>query len=167
MRLPEELRREYLASARYACYAEGRGVSLGQLRVRAMNFGQHWRTPGIIDVDYRVELPRAFFRDLLARELPEYIDDCKKFPDSTEPFEIALREAGWPDAERVCAHKDLSLLALRYYEVELLLEWLRDGIPDEPGYVLNTIDDVGFQDDLCWMTGRGRRSQPGVKYQDV
>jgi hypothetical protein len=131
-----------------------------------MNFGQHWRTPGIVEVDYHVELPRAFLRDLLARELPAYVEDCKLHP-WTDRFEVALRSAAWPDVAPVLDDSELRVLALRYYASDLLSEWLGGGNVDEHGYVLNTIDDVGFRDDLCWVRGRGRRWQARVKYQDV
>jgi hypothetical protein len=31
-----------------------------------MNFGQHWRTPGVVEVRYAIELPRRFLGDLFA-----------------------------------------------------------------------------------------------------
>lgn len=168
MELPATARGRYPEMASCVCLAEGRPVPPEALSVRVMNFGQHWRTPGIVDVDYHVEVPRGFLRDMLARDLPELVADALKFPEDDMPLEAAMRERGWPDADAVPADDTLAVLALRYFAHDILLEWLGDGPPDEePGHVLNTVDRVGVRDGVCWIEGRARRSQPGVKYQDV
>lgn len=164
---PVVVRARYPEVTGASCAAEGARVVPERLSVRSMNFGQHWRTPGVVDVDYRVELPRRFLRDVLARELPGYVDDCLKFPDD-DPFEVALRARGLPGAEGVAADEALCREALWYFARDLLVEWLGDGWPDEePGWVLNTVDRVGVLEGVCWVEGRCRRSQAGVKYQDV
>lgn len=73
MDAPRAVRSRYLAAGQCMYSADGQRASAERLSVRAMNFGQHWRTPVIVDVDYHVELPRDFLRDRLVpnwREIP-------------------------------------------------------------------------------------------------
>jgi hypothetical protein len=138
-----ECRKKYPEAASCTCVAEGRTVSPRALSLRSMNFDQHWRTPGIEDVEYFVELPKRYWMDLVIRELPEYVEDAKKYPDDDD-LETALRLRGWPDAHDVCADSELASLVADHFSHDLLLEWLGDGPPDEePGWVINTIDGEG------------------------
>jgi hypothetical protein len=135
------------------CYVGGKLVKAS---VRRMNFGQSWRTPEIVEADYRVELPRRILDEYLARELPEFILDSKEFPTS-DPFEEALRAADW-NVEPVLD------LALRYFAFEVLLAAFGDGGGD---FILNSVERAGLLKDRCWLEGRGRHAQEGVAYQDL
>lgn len=133
-----------------------------------MNFGQYWRTPGIVDVPYSVELPERYWIELIARELPEHVADAKLFPDPDDEFELALRRHGWPEAREVCAVPELAPLAVLEFAHDLLLEWLGDGPPDEePGWVINTIDGGQIDGDRVRLWGSARRGGIPVRYQDV
>ncbi len=131
-----------------------------------MNFGQHWRTEDIVDVRYSLELPGGFFLDVLTRELPDWIEDSKRFPGGPE-LETALRERGWPTAEQVAADPYLGRLALEHFAHDLLLEWLGDG-PCEAGetYVLNTVDHVAIKSGVPRIEGTARRGGIPMGYQD-
>lgn len=134
-----------------------------------MNFGQHWRTEGIVEVDYRVELPRAFLFDILSRDLPEYIDDCQKHPDPDDRLDRALRGANWPSALEVMERPELTQFFAEYLADDLLAHWFSAGPPArEPGYVLNTVDRVGIADDrVITLEGKARTTEIPVRYQDV
>src|SRR5690242_1473689 len=101
----EELRQTYPEAVSCRCIADGKPITPTALAVRTMNFGQHWRTPGIIDVRFMIALPARFFLDVLARELPEFVQDAIDHPDPDHelPLEAALRQRGWPTAEQVVA----------------------------------------------------------------
>ena len=108
-----------------------------------MNFGQSWRAPGAADVGYRVEVPRAFFLDLLRAELPAYLDDSRRFPDPDSAIDRTLAAAGWPTADEVLARPELANAFAEFFAHELLLRWFGDGPPArQPGFVLNTIERV-------------------------
>jgi hypothetical protein len=146
--------------------ADGRPVKADQLRVRSMNFGQHWRTPEVREVRYGLTMPVAFVAHLLRRELPEYIQDCIKFPGS-EPLEAGLRRKEWPDADQILDDPELCALALKWIAHGCLLEWLGDGEPEEsPGYVINTVDLSERQGAVVRFAGTARAADQPVKYQD-
>ncbi len=133
-----------------------------------MNFGQHWRTLGIREVPYSVELPHRFWRDVLARELPEIVEDAKKFPEDDGELEAALRVRGLPAVMDEKTALDLAPLFVRHFAHDLLLEWLGDGPPNaKPGWVINTIDAVVVDVDRVRISGTARRDDVPVRYQDV
>ena len=145
--MPEEfsaaLRARYPDASRCACVVSGRSCAPDRLTVRTMNFGQPWREPGADDVAYRVEVPRAFFLDLLRAELPAYLDDSRRFPDPGSAIDRMLAAAGWPTADEVLARPELANAFAGFFAHELLLRWFGDGPPARvPAFVLNTIERV-------------------------
>lgn len=133
-----------------------------------MNFGQHWRTGGIETVSYSVFLPRPYFVDWLRRMLPGYVGDSVNIPDPSSELESALRARDWPDPEGVLENARLAELALSSFAPELLLEWFGDGEPvGQPGFVMNTVDAVGFRDGSPRIAGSARKAGISVKYQDA
>lgn len=147
--------------------AQGQFIKASQLSVRSMNFGQHWRTPGLPDIRYSIELPLAFVAHVLKRELPIYVADCVQFPDDG-PLEAGLRRRGWPQAEQVLDDLELRVPALQWIAHVCLFEWLGDGEPEvSPGYVVNTIDLWEREGDQIRFGGTARRAGQQVQYQDV
>jgi len=134
-----------------------------------MNFGQHWRTEAIADVDYRIELPRAFLFDLLSRDLPEYVADCKAHPDPECSLDSTLRAAGWPDAGEVMRQPELTRFFAEYLATDLLLHWFGDVEPEGAGgFVLNTVERIDVTDDrVITLEGKARPTGMPVRYQDV
>ena len=137
-------------------------VPLESLSVRSMNFGQAWRTPGVREISYSLQIPMAFFLELLARpeQLPDLIDDTRRFPDPDDPLDRALIDAGYPDAAEAMAHPTLARELARFFAHEALLRWLGDGPPQaEPGFVLNTVDRVEVRAEGILLEGTGRNVQ--------
>ena len=127
-----------------------------------MNFGQPWRTPGADDVEYGVEVPRAFFLDLLRAELPAYLDDSRRFPDPDSAIDRTLAAAGWPTASEVVARPELANAFAEFYAHELLLRWFGDGPPARrPGFVLNTIEHVEADGERVISIGGSARPAEG------
>lgn len=144
-----------------------RPIKAAQLRVRSMNFGQHWRTPGVRDVRYSVRMPLAFVAYLLKKELPEYVEDCVKFP-SEEALEVGLRRSEWPEAAQILDDPGLCSLALAWIAHDCLLEWLGDGEPKEtPGFVLNTVELSEREGEMVRFVGTARQAGQPVQFQDV
>lgn len=143
MEFSAALRARYPDAPRGACVVGGRACAPERVAVRTMNFGQAWRSPGSADVEYRVEVPRAFFLDLLRAELPAYLDDSRRFPDPASAIDRMLAAAGWPTAAEVLARPELANAFAGFFAHELLLRWFGDGEPARrPGFVLNTIERV-------------------------
>lgn len=162
------LRAAYPEAEGCVCTAEGARVPPEAFRIRTMNFGQHWRTPGIVDVAYRAELPAAFLRDLARRELPAWMDEARTFPDEGE-MEDALRAAGWPSPDDAVADRGIAVLVARTFAMDLLGEWFDAGRPTaEPGYLLNTADAVHLAPGGgVIIEGRARRADVPAYYQDL
>jgi len=164
----DECRKHYPEAAGCVCFADGSTVSPQSLSVRSMNFGQHWRTAGIRDVSYSVEFPHRFWLDVVARELPEIVDDARKFPDDDNEIEAALRLRGLPAVIDTKTALELAPLLVRHFAHDLLLEWFGDGPPNaKPGWVMNTIDAVVIEVDRVRLSGYARTDEIAVRYQDV
>lgn len=148
---------------------DGQPVRPGQLTRRMMNFGQHWRTEGIEEVDYSIRLPLAFLREMMEREHPEFVADSLQHPDPDDPYEAAQRERGWPSVPRMLDDPELRRMSVDFYVGELLTWWLGDNGPpaETPGYVLNTVEYAGRDGDCILLTGRARRADRPVRYQDA
>src|SRR5688572_12721852 len=119
-----DVRQRYPALTSYRCVVHGQPSSWERLRVRCMNFGQHWRTPDLAVVRYSVELPHEYFSDFLERELPAWIHDCQQHPGTPEmELETELRKHGWHTAAELVLDPTLANTALAYFADELLGEW--------------------------------------------
>ena len=169
MEFGSKLRAKYADAASCACIIDGEERALGRVSKRTMNFGQRWRTEGVVDVDYRIELPRAFLLDFLTRELPGYIADCQAHPDPECTLDRTLRAANWPDAGEVMTRPELIHFLVEYLAHDLLLHWLGDAEPEgDDGFVLNTVDSVDVTGDrVIALRGKARRTGMPVRYQDV
>ena len=166
---PIDVRQRYLSVVSCRCTVEGRPSSWEQLRVRCMNFGQHWRTPDVVVVRYSVDLPERYFADFLERELPAWVRDCQQHPSESElELETALREHDWPTPAQLLLDPTLATLTLAYFADELLGEWLGDGsLEPGVGHVINTVDHVEIVGGLPRIEGTARRNDRPVRYQDA
>lgn len=168
MQFGRDTRRPFPEEARCVCTAAGTAVDPARLAVRSMNFGQHWRTEGIVDVRYSVELPIRYFVAFLEEVYPEQIRDLQTDGEASLPIDVALAAAGYPSLSSAVADRDLAVLLARYWAHDLLLHWLGDGPgEEETEYVLNTVDGVSCGDASVVLTGLGRRAGVPVRYQDV
>lgn len=169
MEFGSELRAKYADAASCACVIDGQDRSPERVSKRMMNFGQRWRTEKIVDVDYRIELPRAFLFDFLSRELPELIADCQAHPDPECKVDNTLREAGWPDAGEIMSRPELTQFFAEYLANDLLLHWFGDVEPEgHGGFVLNTVDSVDVTGERAiTLRGKARPTGMPVRYQDV
>ncbi|WP_426753816.1 hypothetical protein [Myxococcus sp. Y35] len=143
---------------------EGRRVPVDALRVRTMNFNQHWRTPGIVDVRYEVILPGAYAVALLEGDWAEWVADCQRFPNPDASVERALRALDWPAPSRALADPVAAPLLLMEFAHELLLRWFDDGVPEPPGFVLNTVDEARGAGNDVYLMGRARPHEPRLSY---
>jgi hypothetical protein len=131
-----------------------------------MNFGQHWRTSGIVEVNVELTLPMSYLIDYLDGELPEWVADAIEHPDPTSDLEKALRGAGFPSAKALLDDEHTTRLALDFFAHDLLLRWLGDGPPSlSPGFVLNTATARRRIEGVPLFEGVARKSGP-VRYQD-
>lgn len=153
--------------------ADGRPVVPGQLKLRLMNFGQHWRTEGITEVDCTVDVPLALLAEEMEREHPDFVEDSLAHL-SDDPYEQALRARGWPPVAEILDDPELLRMAAAWYGTGVLGRWIGDawsgGGPtaERPGFVLNSADFRGCEGGLLRFGGRARRAGVmDVRYQDV
>ncbi|RYZ14237.1 MAG: hypothetical protein EOO70_07835, partial [Myxococcaceae bacterium] len=119
------------------------------LSVRTMNFGQHWRTPGVVQVRYEVILPGAYAVALLEQDWADWVEDA---------------QLNWPNPAHALADAVTAPRVLDHFAHELLLRWFDDGVPSGPGFVLNTVDAARMVGPDVFIEGRARSHIPGVPY---
>lgn len=132
-----------------------------------MNFDQHWRTSGIVELEYRVGLPRGYVRARLAGDYEEYVEECRRSPDDANALDAALAKGGFPSLDEALAAPDIALPLLDFYRVELLQGWVGGGPTDALPYVLNTVDRWNAEDGVYWAEGKCRPPAAGLTYQDL
>ena len=134
-----------------------------------MNFGQLWRTDGILPVKYIVTLPSTLFDDFVNAGLPEIVDDMRMHPDPNDEYERLLRKFDWPsDAEAIRSDDYLLQSTLEWFAHDMMLRWFGDGEPDgKPGFVFNTVESTTFNDGNPVISGSGRHAGIDVVCQDV
>jgi hypothetical protein len=164
---PSAVRARFTSGRSWACSADGEPVDASRLSVRSFNFGQHWRTAGIVDVGCTVEVPRAFAVEVIAATLNGYVEDYRQFPGD-DPLEAALRAKGWPGAEAIVADPALHGEMFAAWGHEMLLVWLGDlETRDTPGWVINTLESGTVAGDVVTLRCTARRAGHPVRYQDV
>jgi hypothetical protein len=165
---PAAVRARYPDAHRCRNVVEGRPCAPERITIRTMNFGQHWRTEGIEEVAYRVEVPLAYAEDVVREHVADYVQDSREHPDPDDAYDRALAAAGYPDTARVLATPELRDPLLGFFRYEILGFWLGAGEPDrQPDYVLNTVERIDVREGRVAYTGTARRSGIPVRYQDV
>jgi hypothetical protein len=164
---PAAVRARFASGTSLNCTAEGEPTDASQLSVRSLNFGQPWRTAGIVDVGCTVALPRAFAVEVIAATLDGFVDDYTRFPGD-DPLEAALRARGWPSADAIVADPALHEPMFAAWGHEMLLQWLGDlETKATPGWVINSIVSGSVSDAVVTIECTARRAGIPVRYQDV
>ena len=151
------------------CYVDGDAVSKEQLRVRTMNFSQHWRTPNAQEAKYLVVLSDALIAQVLGREWREFIQVVSEEPDpeGDPPVFQVMYGREWPDPASALAETAVAPLVLEWFAHSLLLECFGDGRPDaSPGFVINTAE-VASLNGRWVLQGLVGRAETLSAYQDV
>ncbi len=164
---PTHVRARYPKSGQYL--VEGMPACASQISLRTMNFEQHWRGEFIEEINYQIQLPRAWFVECVSNSWDEYIEDARLDADKSkaEPSELdsVLIEHGFPPLEQALSNPSISPLIAEYFAHDTLLRWFGDGPPDEmPGYVLNTIDSTVLTASHLSLSGTGRMHRKGGSY---
>jgi hypothetical protein len=153
--------------------ADGLPVRPAQLKLRTMNFGQHWRTEGITEARYSIVVPLAVLAEEMEREHAGFVADAVAHPED-DPYERAQRERGWPAVPEMLADAALLRMSAEWYGMEVLGRWLGDAWPERavptaeaPWFVLNTAEFQRREGDLLRFDGQARRAGQDVRYQDV
>ena len=163
---PEAVRSRYPAGSYTAA---GNPVSVDQLKVRTMNFGQHWRGEAVVNLPYSFRLPLQLGIDILDWQLPEYIADSQEFPDPEGLMERLLKKENWNTSGTYYLKEGSLLLRqmlLEYYAHEMLLQWLGDGSLEVQGYIINTCDQIEIEGEEIVIQGHCRQSGSSTAYQD-
>jgi hypothetical protein len=163
-----QLRSGYPDAVGCVCTAEGRPVDPSALSVRSMNFGQHWRTEGIVDVECSVEMPRAWLVDFATREWASIVEDAQRFPEDDTALDAALRARGWPAPDVAIAEDEVARHAAEWLAYDLLEAWL-GAVETSAGerWVINRIVDVRIRSDVVHVAASGRRDDRPVMFQDL
>lgn len=148
------------------CTIDGERVPMDRVHVRVMNFGQHWRTEGIVEATYRLRIPLACVLTFLERTLPERVADARAFPDDRDSFEHELARREWPDAGTIVSDERLLLLLVETLGYDFLLHAV-DKEASVDDFVLNSVDMRRVDSAHVVLEGRCRRPAERVGFQDV
>ena len=141
-----EIVRSRYPSGSYA--VANKPVTVDQLKVRTMNFGQHWRGEDVVNHPYTLGLPLQLGIDILDWQLPEYIADSLEYPDPEDLMEQLLKKENWNTSGAYYLKEGPLLIRqmlLEYYAHEMILQFLGDGDLRGKGYIINTCDYVEIQ----------------------
>ena len=147
----------------------GTTVSIERLKVRTMNFGQHWRGEAVISLPYTFKLPLQLAIDIVNWLLPEYVEDSKEYPDPEDLMEQLLKQEGWNTDGQYLLTEGPELLRqmlIEYYAHDMLMQWIGDGSLEQDGYVINSCDLVEIHGDQLVIEGKCRASGTSAVYQD-
>lgn len=152
----------------------GQSKPLDAFKVRTMNFGQPWRTAGIVDVAYEASIPIMCLGAVMYDQHADLIADCIAIPDDVRgAYELALRDRGWPSADVVLNDAQLCALALQHYAHDTLLQFESFIALDTRGelpypWVLNTVTSADIRGGLAVVRGMARPPRPpgAVQFQD-
>lgn len=163
---PETIRSRY-QKGHYA--VEGKAVEVDQIKVRSVNFGQPWRGEEVENLPYEIKLPLQLAIDIINWQLPDYVADARQFPDEQSLLDRLLAESGWiTDAEQLMktGSELLRQMVLEEYAHEMISQWFGDGQLSKEGYVLNSCNEVGLEDEFINIKGYCRKTGSSSAYQD-
>lgn len=149
---------------------DGTKLASEDIRIRAMNFGQHWRTEGVQSFPYEVKLPLAYVIDYLNTQLEEYVTDAIDDRDEEDEMDNLLMAEGWPtDAQKLLLNTSerLIYLTMDFFGFEILLHWFSDGHAPDHGAMINSFDKFTIDRDYLIIGGQCRKSGFPVRYQDI
>lgn len=164
----EEIRNRYRLKSQQ--HVNGKPLEAKLVKTRTMNFGQHWRTEGIIDYPYEIRLPFSYVVDFVNSLLPEYNEDAQNDPEVDNELDRLLAGHNWSeDAEFLLTNTTnrIQYLLIEYFVYEMLLHWYTDSPVGEDGCVINTYDTLAIADGYVFVNGLCRNSGIPVVYQDV
>ena len=153
------------AVSRHECRVGDECLGASAFTVRELNFGQHFRTPGLPRARYEVRVESALVADFLVDEIRELLVVDREGDDLDE-VERALVERAWPEPLRVFEDPVLgAAVVLRYaYEFVLSCLWTPQG--SAPRWVVNSVDDVSVNSEEVVLRGEVGRADLRRAYQD-
>lgn len=163
----KEIRNRYVQESLQ--HINGKALKPEAVKTRTMNFGQHWRTGGIISYPYEVRLPIHYVIDFINALLPEYNKDAQEVPDKNNELDQLLADYNWSEDAKFLLNnttKSVQQLLLDYFALEMLLHWYTDAPVSENGCVINTHDKLMVIDSFLVIQGLCRKPGISVQHQD-
>jgi len=147
----------------------GKLVAVDRIKVRSMNFGQPWRGEEVENIAYEIKLHLQLATDIINWQLPDYVADARQFPDEQNLLDRLLAESGWiSNAEQLMktGSELLRQMVLEEYVHEMISQWFGDGQLSKDGYVLNSCNEVGLENEFIIIKGYCRNTASSSAYQD-
>jgi hypothetical protein len=154
-------------AARHACFVDGAPILATALTVREMNFGQHFRTPGLPLGRYEVRVDAELVAAFLVEELRDFREmvETEAEADLTV-LERELRARGWPSSREIVADAALGPAVVRQFAYELVLSFLSTPREGSPRWVINSVTDVAIGAGDVTLRGEVGRADLRSAYQD-
>ena len=163
---PQSIRSRYSAGQ---YFIEGKAREVGQIKVRTMNFGQHWRGEEVESIPYQIDLPVQLAIDIINWQLPEYAKDSQEHFDEDSLIDQLLKENDWKTDGHWLMTEGPELLrqmVVEEFAHEMILQWFGDGPTETDGYVLNSCNQTELIDQVLRITGYCRKTSTSSAYQD-
>jgi hypothetical protein len=143
---------------------------LSKAKVRALNFGQHWRSANIREFNYKLLLDNEVYVDFLINHWTDFLDDALSFRDSEFDIDVLIRKFNYPEADKILSDINFYIdIVNELFEIsghDILLSYLGDSISNENHWVINTIDNIEFENEYFILTGRCRNNENVTAFQD-
>jgi hypothetical protein len=131
-----------------------------------MNFGQHWRSPVVVSVPFRIEAPIELVIERLHADVQEWVDDARADPDPNDALEAVFRDRNWPTAKNALVDPDVMKVAAETFGFALLISFLGDGDLPATQFKLNSIGSLEVQESIVVLSGLAAPIRNLVAYQD-
>jgi hypothetical protein len=154
------------AAARHECLVGGERIDASMLTVREMNFGQHFRTPGLPTSRYEVRVEGPLVASFLVEELRELRECVEQEGEDLSDLERELVARSWPAPERLLEDPVVGAAVVRYFAYEFVLSCLAAKEGSVPRWVVNSVDKVLLDGGDVVLRGVVGRADLRRAYQD-
>jgi len=144
-------------------------ISLENFKVRAFNFGQHWRAPDIVNHVYELWLDYEVFENYFSPFWEELISDASSV-DADDYLDLEFVNCGLPSLDKLRIepqnYKQLLKILIDYFGYDMLLNHFGATGGDKENWAINTFDKADFCESGIYLTGDCRNNQVPGYFQD-
>ena len=150
------------------CTVNDQVINIKKVKVRAFNFGQHWRTAFVVTEKYELFIEFSYFDDYYRKRWHSYMRE--HITDEEDALDVEITKCNNPAIDDILTNplnfENLIKLLLECDGHDMLLSILGDIDDNQDCIIINTIDNVSIQEEGLVLNGEFRRNWTGHFYQD-